>query len=275
MDKLQIKVRGRSYTLRTDESQERIMKIAENLDVKITEFTNTMRGMPEHEVLTIVAYSLMEELDKTEDEFCRLKRCIEKAEQDGRAQHTSAAAEMEQIFALKERENNDLRERLREFEKMWDAHSSKIYESASDELTQLAKLKEQEMSELRNKLHEYEQNWSEWVKKSRSEAADEFHEIAASRERDSAELFSKLVEYEKVWDAHAMEVYNSALAEARETAEGKELKNKKLEETLESFEKMFDEYSKRKESEIVRLQEEIEGLKLKLAECSDGQMMLA
>jgi cell division protein ZapA (FtsZ GTPase activity inhibitor) len=275
MDTLQITIRGRNYTLRTDEKHERIESLAKTLDSKISEFAEGMKGRPESEILTVTAFSLMEQVDKTEAENARLKEALAKSEAASRENNSSAASEMEQIFALKERENNDLRDRLREFEKLWDAHSSKIYESASDELTQLAKLKEQEMSELRNKLHEYEQNWSEWVKKSRSEAADEFHEIAASRERESAELFSKLVEYEKVWDTHAMEVYNSALAEARETADGKELKNKKLEETLESFEKMFDEYSKRKESEIVRLQEEIEGLKLKLAECSDGQMMLA
>jgi cell division protein ZapA (FtsZ GTPase activity inhibitor) len=271
---LGIKVRNRSYKLRTDESPERILQIASSLDAKIVEFSENLKGMPEHEILTLVAYSLMEELDKTEDEFTRLKVCIAKAEEEGRNQHTSAAAELEQIFALKESENNDLRERLREFEKMWDAHTSKIFDSAADELNQLAKCKEQEMTELRNKLHEYEQSWSDWVKKNRSETENEFYEMAATKERESAELFAKLVEYEKVWDNHAMEVYNSAIAEARETAEGEEQKSQKLEETLENFEQMFDDYSKCKEEEIIRLQTEIESLKLKLAESSDGQMVL-
>jgi cell division protein ZapA (FtsZ GTPase activity inhibitor) len=274
MNKLQIKIRNRSYTLRTDENPDRIQLIANELDEKIADFTANLKGMPEHEILTLVAYSLMEELDKTEDEFKRLKECIEKAEEDGRNQHTSAAAELEQIFALKEKENNDLRERVRDFEKMWDAHTSKLYGSAADELNQLAKRKEQEMSELHHKLHEYERTWSDWVKTNRSETEDEFYKMAASKEQESAELFVKLVEYEKVWDTHAMEVYNSAIAEAREAAEGKELKSQKLEETLENFEKMFDEYSKRKEDEIIRLQEENESLKLKLRECSDGQIML-
>jgi cell division protein ZapA (FtsZ GTPase activity inhibitor) len=275
MDKLQIKVRGRNYTLRTDESPARIAQIAHSLDEKIGEYTSAMKGMSEHEILTITAFSLMEELERNKDEFASMQEHIKRVAEESAANNASAANEMEQIFALKESENDDMRERLREFEKMWDSHTSQIFKSAADELAQLAKLKEQEMSELRNKLQEYENTWGEWVKKNRSDTAAEFYEIAANRERESTELFAKLVEYEKVWDTHAMEVYNSAIAEARETADGKDLKNKKLEETLENFEKMFDDYAKRKESEILRMQEEIESLKLKLADASDGQMILS
>ena len=275
MVSLQIKIKNRSYLLRTDENQERISKLANTLEEKINEFANSMGRRSEVEILTMVAFHLWEKLDKAKIEIENLEGDIQKAEYETKDTHESAVKEMEQIFALKEKENNELRERITEFEKHWDSHSTKMYGSASDELAQLAKLKDQEMSELQNKLMKYEENWNTWVNQNRDDANEEFVSIAATKERTQNELISKLIEHEKVWDSHAMDVYNSAIREANEVATLKEEENQKLAETLENFEKTFAEFSSRKEDEIRKMQEELESLKLKLADATDGQLVLA
>jgi len=206
MNKLQIKIRDRVYTMRTDEDPARMMKIASNLDEKIVEFAASMRGRPEAEILTITAFDLMEQVDdlidaeaKLEDDLQNLKQLLEKIEQENKQLLTD------------------------------NMHS------AESELVQIAMVKEQENEALRIKIQEYEKEWDEQTKN----------------------------------------VYQSAIDEANKNAELKEFENQKLKETLDNFERIFDDFAKTKEGDILRMQEEIEALKLKLAEVDDGQLTLA
>jgi len=188
---IQITIRGRVYTLRTDEDPQRIAQIASELDDKIAEFSRAMRGRPETEILTIAAFDIMETLDNVTGELEALKGVHEKA--------------------------------MAEDKRMFDEN----LHSAESELAQIANVKEQENEALRIKLQEYEMK------------------------------------------------AESAVDTANEAVHAKEAENVKLKETLQNFEKIFDEFAKTKERDILRMQEEIETLKLKLAELDeDGQLTL-
>jgi len=253
MNKLQIKIRNKVYTLRTDEDPARMTRIAENLDEKITEFAGSMHGRTEVEIITITAFDLMERVDdllvseskladqskKLNDGIQTLKELIEETEAENnkllKENISSAGNELEQIAMVKEQENEKLRIKIQEYEKEWNDKASDVYNSAIEEIKRTAEIKEQENEALRIKIQRYE----------------------------------------KEFDEQSSNVYQSAINVANEAAESKEAENQKLKETLENFEKLFDEFAKTKEGDILRMQEEIEALKLKLAETSeDGQMML-
>jgi cell division protein ZapA (FtsZ GTPase activity inhibitor) len=239
MDKVQITIRGRSYTLRTDESPERIEQIAASLDERIAEFTNAMRGRPEGEVLTLVAFDLMEQADDNSNEVKRMKDVLEESETKNKQllieNMNSAESELFQIASVKEQENVELRAKIQGYEEAFEAQISQTYTSAEKELDQ----------------------------------------IVRNKQRENDELRMNLVEFERELDSRATEIFNSAINEAKENAESKEEENQKLLTMLENFEKTFDNYAKTKEREIVQMQEEIEALKFRLMELSDdGQMTL-
>jgi DNA repair exonuclease SbcCD ATPase subunit len=318
MDKMQITICNRTYSLRTDECPQRIEEIARKLDKMLTEFTEGMKGRPEYEVLTIAAFDLMQQADNNEAEVRKLQEKLEESEVENkqllienmnsasselyqiaavkeqentalRAQIQeyektvdsqmsnvfTAGDELSRISAIKEKENAELRERIKELENVWEEYSAKTHASAAEEFMQIAVIKEREISELRTKLLEYEKTWDECVQKIRSEAGDEFAEIAAEREKESNELIAKLLEYEKEWNRHSIEVFESAIAEYKTAVEAKETEYLEQSEMLKNFERTFDDYVKTKARETESMQEEIEALKLKLADLSeDGQLTL-
>ena len=246
MDTVQITIRGRNYTLRTDEKPERISQIAAALDERIAKFSDSMKGRAETEVLTLVAFDLSEESDSSLAEAQRMKELLLETEVKNKQllieNMNSAESELYQIAVVKEQENSDLRAKIQEYEQMWETQVADTYTSAEQELGQ----------------------------------------IVANKEKENDELRNRLVEFEKQIDTHAMGVLNSAIDEAKEVAETKEAENQRLISMLDNFEKTFDDFAKAKEREIVRMQEENESLKqenealkMKLAECSeDGQMTL-
>ena len=196
-DKLQITIRGRGYTLRTDEDHLRLLQIADALDEKIEEFSMTMRGRTEEEILTFTAFDLMEQADSFAEEVERLNALLEETDVQNKQLlielKNSAGSEMYQIASVKEQENNDLRVKIQEYEKALSAQLTTTIDS--EETERVLKIKERE--------------------------------------------------------------------------------NQKLSETLDNFERLFDDFAKAKEREIVKMQEEIEGLKLRLAEFGDdGQLTL-
>ncbi|MCL1903393.1 MAG: cell division protein ZapA [Oscillospiraceae bacterium] len=240
MDTVQITILGKNYTLRTDEEPERITKVAALLEERISEFTAAMKGRSDYEVLTLVAFDLMEQADSSAVETDKLRALLNDTEIKNQQllidNMNSAESELFQIAAVKEQENNDLRGKIQDYEKLFEEHAANTYTSAEHELDQ----------------------------------------IVAHTEKENIELRARFTEFEKQFDDHAMNVFNSAIKEAKENAESKEEENIKLNTMLENFEKTFDDYAKAKERDIVRMQEEIEALKLKLAESSDdGQLTLA
>jgi cell division protein ZapA (FtsZ GTPase activity inhibitor) len=274
MDKLHITIRDRSYTLRTDECPERISQIAANLDEKLEGFMQAMRGRPEYEILTIAAFDLMEQADNAEAEVARLQSLLEESERS-QSCYSSVNDEFTKIAEIKEQENNELRTRISEFERQWDAYTAKTHASATDEFMHIAEAKEREISELRLKLLEYEKTWDDCVNKFKNEAGDEFAQIAAVREKENSELIARFLESEKDWNRYVIELFESAIAEYKEVVEANESENQKLSETLENFERTFADFASTKENEIIRLQEEVQELKLRLADLSeDGQMTL-
>jgi cell division protein ZapA (FtsZ GTPase activity inhibitor) len=223
MDKLQIIICNRSYTLRTDECPERIAQIAAKLDEKIAEFMTAMKGRPEYEILTIAAFDLMEQADNAVSEAERLKAELEETE-----------VKNKQLLI----ENMN---------------------SAGSELYQIAAVKEQENSALRAQLHDYEQVLDSKIAGANSANNAELERIIAGLEQENAELCAKITE----------------ILPHKDSAERKEMENQRLTETLSNFERSFDEFAKAKENELLKMQEEIEALKLKLAELSeDGQLTL-
>lgn len=198
MNTVQITVRGKNYTLRTDENPERMAEIADSLNKRITEFADAMKGRADAEILTLVAFDLMEQSDDCLKEIEKIKKRIEEIESKNKDSIDSAESELYRIAEIKEQENSDLRTQLQEYEKLFE-------KQVADKNAQTDK------------------------------------------------------EYEAKFESLKEE-------------------NKKLSqenETLKNIEKSFNDYIKTKEREITAMQEEIEALKMKLAEVSDdGQMTL-
>ena len=239
MNKLQVKIRDRVYTLRTEEAPERIKEVASALDEKIAEFSKAMRGRPETEILTIAAFDLMEQVDNAIREAGMLRDLLTETDVKNKQQlienMSSAQNELYQLAAVKEQENETLRAKVQEHEKAFDAHTSSTYSSAEKELEQLLAVKEKENSELRERIQDFE----------------------------------------KQWDNQARNVFDSAVGEVSENADAKDNHHRNMSETLEHYERSFDELTKQKECEIIDLQHQVESLKMKLAECSDdGQITL-
>ncbi|MDR0221967.1 MAG: cell division protein ZapA [Oscillospiraceae bacterium] len=250
MDKLQITICERVYSLLTDEEPERIARIAAALEERINEFKARFKGKSEAEVITLAAFDAFDRLDKD-------KTALEKT-----------VEEMEERIKRSELENRKL---------LIDNMNS-----AESEMAQLAVVKEQENSELRAKLLEYEKLWDEHAKSAYHSAGVELSEIASIKERENVELRDKLVEYENLWNKHIDDTYKSAASEMEAVAAVSNAENEKLRDTLNNYEKSFDNYVKTKENEIIRLQKELEDargesdeLKQRLAALADdGQLTI-
>jgi len=172
MDKLQIKISDRSYTLITDEPPERLNLIAEKLEKTIAEFKAIMRGKPEAEILTLAAFDISDKADKEITSLSRenavLKKNLEETEIKNKKllieNMNSAESEMVQIAVVKERENNELRAKLQSYEK----HIEEKTAARNDETDKLretlrnyeksfndhAKRKEKEIISLQNELED-------------------------------------------------------------------------------------------------------------------------
>ncbi|MDR0197907.1 MAG: cell division protein ZapA [Oscillospiraceae bacterium] len=226
MEKLQIRICERVYSLLTDEEPERIERIARALEERIKEFGERLKGRPETEILTLTAFDLLDNADKDRVSYEKtseeMNEKIKRSELENRKllieNMNSAESELAQIAVVKEQENNELRAKLLEYEKLWDEHSMSVYDSAGDALSEIASIKERENSELRVKLSEYE----------------------------------------KLFDSRVNDTYKSAALELEAVAAVNNEENAKLRDTLHNYEKSFDSYAKSKEAEIIRLQKELE-----------------
>ena len=390
----QVKIRGRSYTLQTNEPPERMARIAESLDGKIADFARVMSDSSEAEIVTFAAFCIEEQNDglnasvselnafghecaakikQLTDENSFLKELNEENEEKLRdfednnktngqklnddnaaklkqlredyeakikqldveitelkttliereAEHeaklkqileesiNSAGSELNQlamekerkdnelhakiqelenqlaernstetietkrVLELKDKENEELRNKLIENEKEHEQYVKKVYTSAKEEFAQIAKVKERENIELYEAILKAERDWSAFAKTGEDNESDEYLQLALEKEKEKAELIERFVELEKAWNKHSMEVYNKAMEEADEVAEAANAEIERLKGVIENIQKASNEFTKLKKDEVFKLQYEIEELKLKLAEMSeDGQLTL-
>ncbi|MCL2633590.1 MAG: cell division protein ZapA [Oscillospiraceae bacterium] len=171
MEKIQIKINNRDYSLITDEAPERIEQLAASLEVKISEFRNQMRNRPEIEVLTLTAFDLLECIDTEKMNYVKrlgdLKSQIEEMEAKNKQllyeNMSSAESELVQIANVKEQENYDLRSKLLEYEKVWDEHAHGTYKSAASEVEEYADAKTEENEILRETLANFEKSFDDYV----------------------------------------------------------------------------------------------------------------
>jgi len=162
MDKLQIKILDRNFSLITDEDPERLNSVAEELEKRVREFRARMRGKSEAEILTLVAFDISDNAEKEITESKRLVSVLRKKLEETEIKNkqllienmNSAESELVQIAVVKEQENNDLRAKLREYERQ-------IEDVSTD--------KNAEVQKLRETLANYEKSFNDHAKHKESE----------------------------------------------------------------------------------------------------------
>lgn len=154
MDKLQIKILDRNFSLITDEDPEHLASVAGELEKRVREFKARMRGKSEAEVLTLVAFDISDNADKETTELKRqvnvLRKRLEETEIKNKQllieNMNSAESELVQIAVVKEHENNELRAKLREYEQ---------------QVEEVSTARDEEVRKLRETLVNYEKSFND------------------------------------------------------------------------------------------------------------------
>jgi cell division protein ZapA (FtsZ GTPase activity inhibitor) len=274
MEKIKVTICGRDFNLVTDDAPDIIIKAAEKVEEKVTEF-GARRHRSQEEMLMLVALNLTSE---AETDMLGVKNVI---------------GEMHKKISALEDELGDLKaaDQLKFDENM---------ESAERELEQIAKFRDEENEKLQLKLADYESNMEKLMKDREIElkelragfesAQKEMENIANNKHEENDILRNKIADYEKqieeLMKDRETEIkrlhdgFDDAAKEMGYIADVKENENKTLRNTLNTYEATFDNYVKLKEEEIIRLRKELsdvqlenEALKAKIAK-GDEQLSL-
>lgn len=254
MEKVKVTICQREYSLKTDESPEKIKKLAAELEKTIIYIARKTRAQGEVDTVILASMILLSDIetiiregmpniDALQDELAAANEQLAAAKARVEELENGGNSEMETENALLHEENEKL-------EKLVTVLREEI-SSATSELSQLANVKEDENTKLRSKLAEYE---------------NDFEKMAEEREGEIRKL---------------QDSFTSANSEMEQIAAEKEQENAKLRATLVNYEATFDMYVKKKEDEMRRVQSELEELKIrsaemekKLAQSGDIQMKI-
>lgn len=244
MEKVTVKIAGRDYSLKTDDSPEKIVKLAAQLEKNISYVARHTRSMNEVEITTMASLILLGEIESIIRGDVSAAEEMQKQLDDCNASLKKTQTELEQT-------KQKLEEQL-------------CLAAENSEKKENQQLR-QEMEALRQQLNA---------------AKAETEEISAAKKTENQRHAAQLADYEKklkeLSEEHQLEMeilkedFAKTAAEKDKAAEEKEKDNEKMRSTLSNYESSFDLYVKKKEEELTKAQEEVEALKDKLAQL-EGQ----
>lgn len=233
MEKVTVKIYGREYSLKTDESPEKIIKLASQLEKTITYVSRKIRGMSEIECTTMGAMILIGEVESV------IRKDAESAE--------VLKKRLESVQAQLDSTNAQLVEQLRL------AAENPLEKDNQQLKTENASLKQQ----------------LSFISADSARISSEMKTLAQRQAAENAEHEKKL---KSIAEEHELEVmilkesFEKSSNEKDRLLEEKTRENEKMKTTLSNYEASFDLYVKKKEEELRQAHEELETLKSKNAE---------
>ena len=242
MEKVTVKIAGRDYSLKTDDSPEKIVKLAEQLEKNISYVARNTRNMNEVEITTMASLILLGEIESIIRGDVNSAEEMQKQLDDCNASLKKTQIELEQT-----------QQKLEE--------QRKLTQSADEKAAAAAQPLKDEIESLKQQL---------------KAAKEETTAVSNAKQAENQRHITQLAEYEKklksLNEEHQLETeilkedFAKTAAEKDKAVEEKEKDNEKMRSTLSNYESSFDLYVKKKEEELTKAQEEIEALKDKLAQ---------
>ena len=233
MEKVTVKICGREYSLKTDESPEKIIELAHRLEKTITYVGRKIRGMSEIEFTTMGAMILIGEIESTIHKEKEYAEQLQKQLEGVRSQLSSTNAKLDEQLRLAA--DNTLEQDNRQLK------------------TENASLKEQLST----------------LSADSTRISSEMQTLAQRRAAESADYEKKLKDLTEEHELEIMilkEGFEKTTEEKDRLLEEKTRENEKMQTTLSNYEASFDLYVKKKEEELRQAHEETEALKAKNAE---------
>ena len=233
MEKVTVKICGREYSLKTDESPEKIIKLAQQLEKTITYVARKIRGMSEIEFTTMGAMILIGEIESIIRKDAESAEEMKKQLEAVRVQLADTKAKLDEQLRL--------------------AADNTLEQDNSQLKTENASLKEQLST----------------VSADAARISSEMQTLAQRRAAETADHDKKLKDLAEEHELEIMilkEGFEKTTDEKDRLLEEKTRENEKMQTTLSNYEASFDLYVKKKEEELRQAHEETEALKAKNAE---------
>ena len=243
MEKVTVRIAGRDYSLKTDESAEKIVELADRLEKTISYVARNTRSMNEVEITTMASMILMGEIESG-------IRAENNAAAEAKKKLEENSAQLESVKAELDGTKRRLEEQLR------------LAADNSDK---------KENEQLKNEIAS--------LKQQLQTAKDESAAVSAAKKAENERHATQLADYEKkikdLKEEHELDVmilkegFEKTSTEKEKAFEEKIKDNEKMRSTLSNYEASFDLYVKKKEEELKQAHEEIEALKEKISKTEE------